>query len=87
MNRAQHVPVLYFGRNVHYTARSHLHSIFAPLLVITMTAHAYQYLTAAAFRMVNMPVISAAGFKCHIEECNLIGRQRGKVALPEKYCA
>ena len=53
------MPVLYANRNIYYTAGTQLLCRFAPFLIVTSSGHADEDLSAAVFRMMNVPVVAA----------------------------
>ena len=65
------MPVLDTHRNIYYIARVQLLCRFAPFLIVTSSGHADEDLSAAAFGMMNMPVVTAAGFKGYIVNADL----------------
>ena len=82
--RCSAVPVLYTYRNIYYTAGAQLLCRFAPFLIVTSTSHTDEDLSAAAFGVMNVPVVTAAGFKGHIVNADLLRRKRCEIALPDK---
>ena len=82
--RCSAVPVLDPGRNVYHIAGAQLLCRFAPFLIVTSTGHTDEDLSAAAFSVMNVPVVTAAGFKGHIVNTNLLRRKRCEIALPDK---
>ena len=85
--RCSTMPVFNTCRNINAVTWLHFYSFVAFLLIISSSGNAYQNLSSATFRMMNMPVISASRFECHIENSNLRSGDRCKKLLPEKYCA
>ena len=57
------MPVLRFGGNEHHIARVKFPCFLAPLLIPTPAIGAEQDLSAAAFGVVDMPVIPASRLK------------------------
>ena len=82
--RRSTVPVLDTHRNIYCIARVQLLCRFAPFLIVTMPGHADENLSAAVFRMMNVPVVTAAGFKGYIVNTDLLRRKRCEIALPDK---
>ena len=80
--RRSAVPVLYTGHNVDHIAGVQLLRLFAPFLIVTAPGHADKDLSAAFVRLVDVPVVTAAGFKGHIEDFDLLRGDRRKIALP-----
>ena len=80
--RRSAVPVLYTGHNVDHIAGVQLLRLFAPFLIVTAPGHADKDLSAAFVRLVDVPVVAAAGFKGHIEDFDLRRGNRRKIALP-----
>ena len=54
------VPVLYAGRDIDSVAGIQLNGILALLLIIAAAGNAYEDLSAAAFGVVDMPVVASA---------------------------
>ena len=69
--RRSAVPVLYTGHNVDHIAGVQLLRLFAPFLIVAPACHADEDLPAALVRLVDMPVVAAAGFKGYIEYFDL----------------
>ncbi len=67
------MPVLYLGRYIDNLSRSHLNCFLAPFLIIASSANADKHLTAAAFSVVDMPVVAAGRLKGNIENRYLLG--------------
>ena len=80
--RRSAVPVLYTGHNVDHIAGVQFLRLFAPFLIVTAPGHADKDLPAALVRLVDMPVVAAAGFKGYIEYFDLRRGNRRKIALP-----
>ena len=76
------MPVLDTGHNVDYIAGVQLLRLFAPFLIVTAPGHADKDLSAAFVRLVDVPVVAAAGFKGYIEDFDLRRGNRRKIALP-----
>ena len=68
------MPVLYANRNIYYTAGTQLLCRFAPFLIITSTSYTDEDLSAAAFGVMNVPVVTATGLKGHIVNTDLLRR-------------
>lgn len=72
------VPVLLTYRNPNDSAWNHADGFFAFFLVPTGTRGAQQNLFAGAvFTVVDMPVVSATRFECHIVNWYISPGQRG----------
>lgn len=56
------MPVFYLCRNIDTISRFHLDSFFALFLIISASGNAYEYLSATALCMVDMPVIAAVNW-------------------------
>lgn len=82
--RRSTVPVLDSHRDIYYIAGAQLLCRFAPFLIVTMPGYADENLSAAVFRMMNVPVVTAAGFKGYIVNADLLRRKRCEIALPDK---
>ena len=82
--RRSAVPVLYTGHNVDHIAGVQLLRLFAPFLIVTAPGHADKDLSAAFVRLVDVPVVTAAGFKGYIEYFDLRRGDRRKIALPDE---
>ena len=80
--RRSAVPVLDTGHNVDHIAGVQLLRLFAPFLIVTAPGHADKDLSAAFVRLVDVPVVAAAGFKGHIEDFDLRRGDWRKIALP-----
>ena len=80
--RRSAVPVLDTGHNVDHIAGVQLLRLLAPFLIVAPACHADEDLPAALVRLVDMPVVAAAGFKGHIEDFDLLRGNRCKIALP-----
>ena len=78
------VPVLDTDGNVHYVAWMKLTRRFAPFLIEAHACHADKDLPAAAFSVMYMPIVAAAGLEGHIENADLLRGQRSKIALADK---
>ena len=72
------------NRNIYHIARAQLLCRFAPFLIVTSTSHTDEDPSAAAFGVMNVPVITAAGFKGHIANTGLLHRKRCEIALSDK---
>ena len=70
--RRSAVPVLDAGSNVDHIAGVQLLRLFAPFLIVTAPGHADKDLSAAFVRLVDVPVVTAAGFKGYIEDFDLL---------------
>jgi len=68
------MPVLHFCRNIDAVTRFHFYSFFTFFLIISSSGNTYQDLPASTFCMMDVPVISASRFKCHIKNSNLRSR-------------
>ena len=77
--RRSTVPVLYAHRDIYYIAGAQLLCRFAPFLVKPSASHTDEDLSAAVFRMMNVPVVAAAGFKGHIVNTDLLCRKRCEI--------
>ena len=55
--------MFHLGRHRNYGSRSHWHSLLAPFLIPSATAHAYQHLCLS---VVYVPVVAAARLECHV---------------------
>ena len=75
------VPVLHAGGDVDTVARSHLHGVFAPLLVIAPAGHTDEDLSAAFVGVVDVPIIAASRLKGYIKYPDLAGGYGREVAL------
>ena len=64
--RRSAVPVLYTGHNVDHIAGVQLLRLFAPFLIVAPACHADEDLPAALARLVDMPVVAAAGLKGNV---------------------
>ena len=64
--------MLCVGWNVDNVARFEFHRSFVPFLIIAAAADCNEYLTAASCSMMNMPVVSAFGFKRNIYDPDLL---------------
>ena len=80
--RRSAVPVLYTGHNVDHIAGVQLLRLLTPFLIVAAPGHADKDLSAAFVRLVDVPVVTAAGFKGHIEDFDLLRGDRRKIALP-----
>ena len=78
------VPVLYANRDIYHIAGAQFLCRFAPFLIVTSTSHTNEDLSAAAFGVMNVPVVTAAGFKGHIVNTDLLRRKRCEIALSDK---
>lgn len=78
------VPVLDTHRNIYCIAGAQFLCRFAPFLIVTMPGYADENLSAAVFRMMNVPVVTAAGFKGYIVNADLLRRKRCEIALADK---
>jgi len=78
------VPVLYANRDIYHIAGAQLLCRFAPFLIVTSSGHTDEDLSAAAFGVMNVPVVAATGFKGHIVNTDLLRRKRCEIALPDK---
>ena len=58
--------MFHFCRNVDAVARFHFYRLFSLFLIITASCHADKNLPAAGFRVVDVPVVAAAGFKGNV---------------------
>ena len=72
------MPVLHFCRNIDAVTWLHFYSFFTFFLIISSSGNTYQDLPASTFCMMDVPVISASRFKCHIKNSNLRSRDRCK---------
>ena len=61
--RRSTVPVLDSHRDIYYISWAQLLCRFAPFLIVTMPGYADKNLSAAAFGVMNVPVVAAARFK------------------------
>ena len=57
---------------------------FPPLLVKPSTSHADEDLPTAAFGVMDVPVVAAAGLERHVVDTDLLGGKGREVALPDK---
>ena len=78
------VPVLYLGWYVHYVSGMKLAGLFAVFLIPSASRYANQHLTAAVFRVMNVPVVAAGRLKRYVVYRNLRGRHRREIALSDK---
>ena len=78
------VPVLDVGRDMDDIARQHLHGGFPFFLIPTFAGDADEHLSAAFRRMVDVPVVPAAGFEGYVGERNLLRRDGSEVAVPNE---
>ena len=82
--RRSAVPVFYANRNIYHIAGAQLLCRFAPFLIVTSSGHADEDLSAAVFRMMNVPVVAAARFKGHIVNTDLLRRKWCEITLSDK---
>lgn len=78
------MPMLYAGSNVNNVARMELRGVIALLLIISAAGNANKYLPAALICLMNVPVVTAAWLKRNVENTNLRGRERRKIALTDE---
>ena len=78
------VPVLHSRRNVHHVAGLQRPGGFAFLLVPTAPGHADQDLAAAAFRVMDVPVVAAPRLEGHVEHPHLAAGKGRKIAFANK---
>ena len=78
------VPVFDVGRDMDDIARQHLHGGFPFFLIPTFAGDADEHLSAAFRRVVDVPVVPAAGFEGYVVERNLLRRDGSKVAIPNE---
>ena len=81
------VPVLYAGRDIHHIAGVQFLRRLPPLLIIAAARHADQYLSAAIFRVMNVPVVAAARLEGHVEHLNLLRGNWREVAFADEILA
>ena len=76
------MPVLYTDRDIDNIPRTKFLRFFSFFLKIPTPCDTDQNLPAAFIRMVDMPAIAASQqLKRHIEDANLLGRERRKAAF------
>ena len=78
------VPVLDAGGDVDHVAGMQFPGRLAPLLIVAVSGHAEQHLTAALLGLVDMPIVPAARLKGHIVHPHRTGGQGLQIALPHK---
>ena len=78
------MPVLDTCGNVYDASWQQLDSFLFPFLIISSAAYADKHLSAAAFCIVDMPVVAAGRFKGDIENGYLLGGNGSKVAVADK---
>ena len=76
------MPVLHAGGDVHHIAGHEWLRLFAPFLIPASARYAHQHLSAALGRMVDMPVVAAAGLEGYIHYFYLRIGHRRQVTLP-----
>lgn len=75
------VPVLDIRGDIDHISRMERLGFLTPFLILVLSGDADKNLSAALVRMVDMPAIAASRLKRHIEDANLLGRERRKVAF------
>lgn len=75
------VPVLDIRGDIDHISRMERLGFLTPFLIPVLSGDADKNLSAALVRMVDMPAIAASRLKRHIEDANLLGRERLKVAF------
>ena len=78
------MPVFDVRRNIDHASGGQFNRVFAPFLIVSSSADAYQHLAAAAFGAVDMPVVAAARLKCHVVYRDLLRGYRREIALTDK---
>ena len=78
------MPVFDFGGDVDAVAGVEFYRVFAPFLVVAATGDADEYLAAAGFGVVDVPVIAAGGLEGDVEDADLAGGYGGEVALADE---
>ena len=76
------VPVLDIRGDIDHISRMERLGFLTPFLILVLSGDADKNLSAALVRVVDMPAIAASQqLKRHIEDANLLGRERRKVAF------
>ena len=75
------VPVLDIRGDIDHISRMERLGFLTPFLIPVLSGDADKNLSAALVCMVDMPAIAASRLKRHIEDANLLGRERRKVAF------
>ena len=78
------MPVLDPGGHMYHISGLQLSRGAAPLLVPAFPGGDQQHLTAAFFRVVNVPIVAAPRLKGHIADADLLGGEHIQIALPHK---
>lgn len=82
--RRRAVPMFYSRGNVYDSAFFDFDGFFSLFLIISAAANSYQYLSAARFGMVNMPIISALRLEGNIEDFDLGIGNPSQITLSRK---
>ena len=78
------VPVLDICGDIHNIAGIEFPCFLAPFLIISLSANAYQHLTAAFFSVVDVPVVAASELECDVVDRYLLSRNRCQIALSDE---